>query len=108
MGTYGSMKIRQVYQGFSTLRVNGKSTDYNLTFADATSFHARIYARADKLSIADFSGQREKRYMDEKSKFVQVTGSFGMQPGEKKININAQNGEVSIDFTDVLSENYNK
>lgn len=106
--SYGSMKIRQVYEGFTLIRVNGKSTDYNLTFVDACSFTARIYARADKLSIADFPGQREKRYMDDKSKFVQVSGEFGNQPEEKKINIDAQNGEVSIDFTDVLSENYNK
>lgn len=106
--SYGSMTIKHIMDGFKTVRVNGKSTDYRLIFSKGVSFESRIYARDDKLSIANYSGKREKRYMDEKSKFVQLSGNFGNDTSESKLNINAQNGEVKIDFTEVLSESYNK
>ena len=95
--------------GFKSIRVNGKSTDYKLVFSNGVSFDSRIYARNDKLSIAKYAGKREKRYMDEKSKFVQLSGSFGTDTAsESKLNINAQNGEVKIDFDEILSESYTK
>jgi len=106
--SYGEMIIKNIHESFISIRLNGKSTDYTLSFSKRSSFKIRIYARDDKLTIADFPGHREKRYMDDKSKFVRVTGTFGSSSDERKLNIDAQNGEVSIDFIEVLPETYNK
>ena len=106
--SYGEMTIKNISEVFVSVRLNGKSTDYTLNFSGRSSFESRIHARDDKLKIANFAGQREKRYLDDKSKFVMLTGTFGKDPGERKLNIDAQNGEVNIEFEDVLSENYNK
>lgn len=106
--SYGELTIKQVHDGFQSLRLNGKSTDYNLIFSMNSNFETNIYARDDKLQIADFPGKRDKRYMDDKSKFVRITGAFGLGKDGRKLNINAQNGEVAIDFKDTLPETYNK
>lgn len=106
--SYGGMTIKHIPLEFKSIRLNGKSTDYNLKFSDQSNFETKIYARDDKLIIGEFPGKREKRYMDEKSKFVQVTGDFGSASNESKLNIDAQNGEVSIDFIKILPETYNK
>jgi len=106
--SYGELTIKNIYDSFQSIRLRGKSTDYTLNFPRNSSFETRIYARGDKLTITEFPGQREKRYMDDKSKFVQVTGFFGKATDERKLNIDAQNGEVKIDFIDVLPETYNK
>lgn len=105
---YGGLTIKNVLDSFQSIRLSGKSTDYNLKFDKNSSFDANIYARDDKLKITEFPGKREKRYMDEKSKFVQINGYFGAAKVERKVSVDAQNGEVSIDFIDVLSETYNK
>jgi len=106
--SYGGMTIKNIPGDFKSVRLSGKSTDYKLRFSNDASFETRIYARDDKLSIKEFPGLREKRYMDDKSKFVQVTGNFGKSTTESKLNIDAQNGEVSIEFIDILPETYNK
>lgn len=106
--SYGGLTIKNIPGDFKSVRLSGKSTDYKLNFSTDANFETRIYARDDKLSIKEFPGLREKRYMDDKSKFVQVTGNFGKRITESKLNIDAQNGEVSIEFIDVLPETYNK
>lgn len=106
--SYGEMTIKKVNEGFVSIRLNGKSTDYELNFSSRSNFETRIYARDDKLKITEFPGRREKRYMDDKSKFVQLTGTFGKSSADQKLNIDAQNGEVIIDFVEVLPETYNK
>ncbi len=106
--SYGALTIKNVTDDFTSIRLKGKSTDYNLRFSKNSNFNTRIYARDDKLSIVDFPGDRKKRYMDDKSKFVRLTGVFGTGSEERKLNIDAQNGQVKIDFVDVLPETYNK
>jgi hypothetical protein len=106
--SYGGLTIKNINEGYRSIRVNGKSTDYNFNFSKNSSFDARIYARDDKLKIADFPGERKKRYMDDKSKFVQITGVFGSETEERNLNIEAQNGEVTIDFIERLPETNNK
>ena len=105
---YGEMTVKNISDSFGSIRLNGKSTDYVLVFSNHSRFEARIYARDDKLKIADYPGQREKRYMDDRSKFVRITGNFGANVSESKLDINAQNGEVSVNFTEVQPETYNK
>ncbi len=106
--SYGEMAIKNIHEDFKSIRLDGKSTDYQLNFSKNSSFGARIYARDDKLVIAEYPGQREKKYMDDKSKFVQITGNFGGEDDESNLTIDAQNGEVIIDFVDALPETYNK
>lgn len=106
--SYGELTIKHVHDGFQSLRLKGKFTDCNLTFPMNSNFETSIYARDDKLQIADFPGKREKRFMDDKSKFIRLTGAFGSGKDGRKLNIEAQNGEVRIDFKDTLPEIYNK
>lgn len=106
--SYGGMEIKNIHEQFRTIRLTGKSTDYELHFSNRSNFEARIYARDDKLSITEYRGQKEKRYMDEKSKFVQITGLFGTDQTDSKLTIDAQNGHVNIGFKEILPETYNK
>lgn len=106
--SYGGLTIKNIHDSYRSIRVNGKSTDYYLNFSKKCSFETRIYARDDKLKIADFPGERKKRYMDDKSKFVQISGVFGSTAEERNLNIEAQNGEVTIDFIEMPPETYNK
>jgi hypothetical protein len=105
---YGGLTIKQISPDFSDIRLNGKSTDYNLKFTDGSAFEVRIYARDDKLILDELPGKVEKRYMDEKTKFVELRGYVGKEKNDRKLNIDAQNGEVSIGFTKGLPETYNK
>lgn len=105
---YGELEIESIDPNFTNIRLTGKSTDYNLNFVKNSSFKLSVYARDDKLVIDDISGKLEKRYVDEKTKFVQLNGQVGSESTDQKLNINAQNGEVKIGFTDVLPETYNK
>ena len=106
--SYGGIRIKNINENFQSIRLDGKNTDYELNFSKRSKFEARIYARDDKLNITEFPGVREKRYLDDKSKFVQVTGAFGDNPKESKLDIDAQNGEVTIDFIQAPPETYNK
>ena len=106
--SYGEMTIKSIPESFRSVRLQGKSTDYVLNFSNRSSFDSRIYARSDKLKIADFPGEREKRYMDDKSKFVQITGSFGYKNTEQRLNLDAQNGDVTIDFIEMSQETKRK
>jgi hypothetical protein len=105
---YGGVEIKGINTNFSSIRLNGKSTDYQLFFMKNTSFDLSIYARDDKLSLDEFPGQIEKRYMDEKTKFVEVKGHSGKNSEDRKLNIDAQNGAVNIGFNQELPETYNK
>jgi hypothetical protein len=105
---YGGLEIKVIYADFKSVRLNGKSTDYTLYFTKDAHFELNIYARDDKLNLTDFPGQIEKRYMDERTKFVSVKGDTGNGGGERRLNIDAQNGEVNIGFKSVASEAYNK
>ena len=105
---YGELEIENIDPNFKSIRLNGKSTDYKLDFMKNSSFQVSIYARDDKLMFEDAPGKLEKRYMDEKTKFVQLNGYVNSESTEQKLNINAQNGEVNIGFTEVLPETYNK
>ena len=98
--SYGGMKINYIPNSFTSIRLDGKSTDYELNFSNKSSFETRIYTRDDKINLANYPGQREKRYVDEKSKFVQITGYFGSKNSERNVTVDAQNGEVKIDFID--------
>jgi len=106
--SYGELTIKNIPDSFRSIRLDGKSTDYKLKFSQNTSFETRIYAREDKLIIAEYPGQREKRNLDDKSKFVQITGYFGAEQSERNLKIDAQGGEVKIDFIEMLPETYNK
>ena len=106
--SYGEMSIKKVPDSFNSIRLNGKSTDYQLTVSHQSGCEIRIFARDDKLNISGYSGKLEKKYTDDKSKFVQVTGDIGKNIFDRKLHIDAQNGEVSIDFIDVQPATYNK
>ncbi len=102
--SYGSMIIKYIPSSFTSIRLDGKSTDYELMFSDKSNFETKIYVRDDKIDLTNYPGQREKRYVDEKSKFVQITGFFGSKNADRNVNIDAQNGEVKIDFIEAISK----
>jgi hypothetical protein len=106
--SYGGLEIKGINSDFKSVRLNGKSTDYELYFAKDAHFEVSIYARDDKLKMDEFPGQIEKRYVDEKTKFVSVKGHTGKSGDDRRLNIDAQNGEVNIGFKSVVSETYNK
>ena len=106
--SYGNTTIEHIPASFKTVKLTGKSTDFKLYFSYAANFNSRIFAREDKLIIKDFAGKRESRFVDDKSKFVKITGDFGSKESESKLNIDAQNGEVFIDFDETSEATYNK
>jgi hypothetical protein len=105
---YGSMHVKHLQGSFRSMKLHGKSTDYRITISDAANFDSKIYARDDKLTIRDFPGKREKRFMDDNSKFVQVSGIFGLTASESTLQIDAQKGEVFIDFEETPVDAHNK
>ena len=79
-----------------------------LTIGGSVPNFSALASNEQTIALSDFAGKREKRYMDDKSKFVRLTGPFGSGKDGRKLTINAQNGEVKIDFNDTLPETYNK
>ena len=106
--SYGDVTIKNIQSTFNDIRLNGKSTDYYLNFQKSTAFDLRINTRDDKLQLPDFPGKIQKRYLDEKSKFIEVTGYVGKENASRKVNIDAQSGTVKLAFTDPAKESYNK
>ena len=102
--SYGSLTVRHLPGSFRAVSLHGKSTDYTISISDGANFDSKIYAREDKLTIRDFPGKREKIYMDDKSKFVQISGPFGLIESESTLHIDAQNGEVFIEFEDTSAD----
>ncbi len=106
--SYGDVIIKNIQPTFRDIRLNGKSTDYQLTFQKNTSFDVRINTRDDKLQLPDFPGKVQKRYLDEKSKFIEVSGYVGAVNSGRNVNIDAQSGMVKLIFIDLSKETYNK
>lgn len=106
--SYGEVTIKNTAPDFRDIRLYGKSTDYLITFQKHTSFDIRINTRDDKLQLPDFPGKVQKRYLDDKSKFIEVTGYVGTANNGRNVSIDAQSGMVKLVFIDPAKENYNK
>jgi len=106
--SYGDVTIKNIQPTFRDIRLNGKSTDYLITFQKHTDFDVRINTRDDKLQLPDFPGKVQKRYLDEKSKFIEVSGYVGSANSGRNVSIDAQSGMVKLVFIDPTKESYNK
>ncbi|MDZ7607260.1 MAG: hypothetical protein U5K79_17135 [Cyclobacteriaceae bacterium] len=106
--SYGDVTIKNIQPTFRDIRLNGKSTDYQINFQKSTAFDLRINTRDDKLQLPDFPGKVQKRYLDEKSKFIEVSGYVGAANSGRNVSIDAQSGLVKLVFIDPTKESYNK
>ncbi len=106
--SYGEVTIKGIHPAFNDIRFTGKSTDYSLYFPKSSAFDVKIYTRDDKLVLPEFPGKIQKRYTDEKSKFVEATGFVGKENSGRKVSIDAQGGLVKLVFVDPAKETYNK
>jgi len=97
--SYGELIIHAIEPGFSVIKLNGKSTDYNLSFRKGSSFSANIKAREDKLTMIDYPKNVQKGYVDDKQKIVHLQGYYGSHEDPQSIfELDTSNGEVIIDF----------
>nr|MBX2841415.1 hypothetical protein [Flammeovirgaceae bacterium] len=94
--TNGSIIAENIQKKFSTIKLNGKSTDIELSFAKASSLQVDIKGKSEKLTIPD-SGYLSVGYADSKKKVMKITGYFGEnEAAESKLDITEPNGSVTI------------
>ena len=96
---YGLLSVSEINNEFTKIRLNGKSTDFNLSFDSQSYFNASLTARKDKLVLPTKISNVDIDYVDDSDSFVSVNGTIGnknSQPGS--VNINAQKGDLKVFF----------
>lgn len=97
--TYGEVRVIQIPFSFSKINIEAKYTEIALDFHPGSYVEADITALEETLSLPSVNNNLDKRYIDEKHKYVQVTGKMGSKnnyPGY--LYINSSGGEVSVNL----------
>lgn len=106
--TYGEVRVASIPFSFSKIDVESKYTDISLDFHPSTYLEVDITAREESLFLPNDNAHIEKRYTDDKQKYVRVTGKIGNKnnyPGY--VYINSSGGDVSLSLSS-LQQSVNK
>ncbi|MEO1052033.1 MAG: hypothetical protein AAFX87_15480 [Bacteroidota bacterium] len=96
---YGEIESSEVVFNFSRIDISGRSTDIQLYFEDQSYVELDIEAKQEDLSLPVERSDVNTSYLDDKGKYVKVTGNIGTKnnyPG--RVTIKAQGGDVDINF----------
>ena len=94
---FGELIIEDIGTHFNQILVNGRATDVRLHFSPESYFTVDIEARDDKLHLPSVAANLEKNYLDEKKKFVEVSGTVGKPSNNpSKVKVNVHNGDLDM------------
>jgi len=94
---FGELIIEDIGIHFNQVDVNGKATDVRLHFSPESYFTVDIEAREDKLQLPSGAVNLDTNYIDERKKFVEVSGTVGKPSNNpSKVKVNVQNGDLYI------------
>jgi hypothetical protein len=94
---FGELIIEDIGTHFNQIDVNGRATDVRLHFSPESYFTVEVEAREDKLRLPIGDSNLDTNYLDEKKKFVEVSGTVGKPSNNpSKVKVNVQNGDLEI------------
>ena len=94
---FGELIIENIGIHFTQIYVNGRATDIKLHFSPESYFTVDIEARDDKLHLPSVAANLEKNYLDEKKKFVEVSGTVGKPSNNpSKVRVHVHNGDLDM------------
>ncbi|WP_020526714.1 hypothetical protein [Flexithrix dorotheae] len=94
--TNGSFLAENIQKEFTNIKLVGKSTDIDLSFAKGASLQADIKGKSEKLTIPE-SGYLSVGYADKKKKMMKITGYLGEnEAAQAKLDITEPSGSVTI------------
>lgn len=94
---YGDIDVEKTATDFSNIFIESKSTDINLYFNKESNFGFEITHVKTELDFCrEISIENEENIDDKKQK---VSGSFGKNAAQNRLQINSDSGEINI-FTD--------
>ncbi len=94
---YGNLDLGKATADFDNILIESKSTDISMYFNESASFNFEITHTDSNLDLCDEMKITREELLDEKSKKVKLTGTFGSKKNdENRLNITAVSGEISI------------
>jgi len=103
--SYGEIHIGKLRPGFSSLDLEGKTTEITLEFEEDNYLDFEYNGKEDKIIIPLDQGKLEKKYIDDKDNLIALKGFLGNKgnKGNKstipgKVSVSTRNGEVLLIF----------
>lgn len=103
--SYGEIHIGKLQPGFSSLNLEGKTTEITLEFDEDNYLDFEYNGKEDKIIIPLDQGKLEKKYIDDKDNLIVLKGFLGNKgnKGNKstipgKVSVSTRNGKVLLIF----------
>ena len=93
---YGDLKIESIEPDFSSIYIESKSTDIDLGFDETSKFKFDITNTKSETRFSDKMNVTNEEVLDEKEGKKKLTGNFGTNTENEKLNINAVGGTIEI------------
>ncbi len=93
---YGSLNADMINNRFDKINVISASSDINLSFDQSASYSLEIRHINAFVVIPDKNIKTEKEILNEDKKEYMTSGTFGNNPGTRKVRIEATRGNIYI------------
>jgi hypothetical protein len=93
---YGSLSADLIEKGIGLITVNSSYSDINLTFDPAVSYSLDIKHANTFLSVPEKNSKIEKKTLNEDKKEYMTFGTVGKNPGNVKVMIDANRGNIYL------------
>ena len=94
--SYGSLEMEKIFNEFSSIYIEGRSTDVNLYFNPEAKFNYEITETKTDLKLGREMKEEDKEVLDSKENKIRHSGYFGKKMKEDQLIINAVGGETNV------------
>jgi len=94
--SYGSLEMEKILNEFSSIYVEGRSTDVNLYFNPEAKFNYEITETKTDLKLGRELKEENKEVLDSKENKIRHSGYFGKKMKDSQLIINAVGGETNV------------
>jgi hypothetical protein len=93
---YGSLNAGEIEKGVELISINSSYSDINLIFDPSASYNLDIRHTNAFLSLPDKNSDIQKKAVNEDKKEYMYYGTVGKNPGNVKVSVDANRGNVYI------------
>lgn len=94
--SYGSLDMEKILNEFSSIYIEGRSTDVNLYFNPEAKFNYEITETKTDLKLGREMKEEDQEVLDSKENKIRHSGYFGKKMKEDQLIINAIGGETNV------------
>jgi len=93
---YGSLDADKIYSLFEKININSSYSDINLSFDQSSSYSFEIRHTNAFVVIPDKNVKSGKDVINEDKREYMTSGTFGNNPGQRKVRIDASRGNIYL------------